>query len=276
MRQREPLHAWLFDVDGVITNPEQKRITEPQILDEIIKRLQAGEPVALVTGRSIDFMQDRVIGPLRDKINDPSLLQNFLAMGEKGGVWVTYENGEPQEHVDNGISVPQDLQDQVRKLIQDQFSDLMFFDETKKTMISTEMKDGTNLGDYHARQQVLDQKLEELVTSHGLSDELEVDLTTIATDIQNKHVGKDFAARRVLAWLKEKGIKPQNFVAMGDSKSDVPMAQEIHSQGLPVLLTFVGKEDDRKYIQGLNLPFPVKFTDALYEKGTLEYLSSNT
>lgn len=271
------MNTWLFDVDGVITNPEKKRVTEPKILDEIRKRLKAEEPVALVTGRSIDFMQDRVIGPLRDKINDPSLLQNFLAMGEKGGVWITYdESGNPQEHIDSEISVPHDLQDQVKRLIEDEFSDLMFYDETKKTMISTEMKDRVSLQDYHGRQQVLNQKLKELVASHGSSDQMEVDPTTIATDIQNKHVGKDFAARRVLAWLKEKGIKPQNFVAMGDSRSDVPMAREVHDQGFPVTFVFVGKEEDRNHIKSLNLPFPVTFTQNKYESGTVEYLTSNT
>lgn len=25
--------AWIFDVDGVITNPREKRVTEPEILD---------------------------------------------------------------------------------------------------------------------------------------------------------------------------------------------------------------------------------------------------
>lgn len=275
-KEKQVDHAWLFDVDGVITNPERKRITEPRILDEIVKRLQNGEPVALVTGRSIDFMRDRVIDPLRDKIADPNLFNNFLAMGEKGGVWITYENGQEQEHIDSDISIPQDLQNEVRKLIRNQFSDLMFYDESKKTMISTEMKDGTNLGDYHARQQILDQKLEELVKHHGLTEQLEVDPTTIATDIQNKHVGKDFAARRVLDWLKERGIKPQNFITMGDSKSDVPMAQEVHDQGFTVTFVFVGKDADREYIKSLNLPFTITFTQGEYENGTAEYLSTNT
>lgn len=270
-------HAWLFDVDGVITNPEQKRITEPRIFDEIVKRLTNGEPVALVTGRSIDFMRQRVIEPLIERTENLGLLQNFLAMGEKGGVWITYgQEGEPQEHIDENISVPQSLQDEVRKLIESEFSDLMFYDESKKTMISTEMIDGSNLEEYHARQKILDQKLEELIRKHRLEDKLEVDPTTIALDIQNKHVGKDFAARRVLAWLKEKGVKPTQVITIGDSKSDVPMAQEIYDQGLPVMFIFVGKEVDRADIQSRNLPFPVTFTQNKYEKGTVEYLTSNT
>ncbi len=268
-------NAWIFDVDGVITNPQEKKVTEPAILEEIIKRLSANELVALVTGRSIDFMRERVVAPLRDRISDLSLLQNFLAVGEKGGVWITYnQDGKPQEHIDRNISVSQDLQDEVRNLINTEFSDLMFYDESKKTMISTEMKDGEDLDKYHQRQKQLSEKLEHLVREHGLGNVLEVDPTTIATDVQDKNVGKDFAARRVLSWLKEQGIKPQNFIMMGDSKSDIPMAKEVHDEGLSVTFVFVGKEDDRRYIESLHLPFPVTFTQDKYDKGTLEFLQS--
>ncbi|MCR4324936.1 MAG: HAD-IIB family hydrolase [Candidatus Curtissbacteria bacterium] len=269
-----PERAWLFDVDGVITNPEQKIVTEPQIIDEIAKRLQDGEPVALVTGRSLDFMKERVITPLRGKVNVGGL-QNFLAVGEKGGVWITYdENGQENETVDVSITVPQELQDDVRALMESEFSELMFFDSTKRTMISTEMKDGVSLEDYHKQQGKLNGRLEELVQKYGLSDDLEVDTTTIATDIQNKHVGKDFAARRVLSWVQERGINPQMFITLGDSRSDIPMAQEVHNQGKAVTLVFVGKEDDKKHVRDMKLPFRVVTSQENYEKGTLEYLSS--
>lgn len=44
--------AWIFDVDGVITSLQGKKVTEPQILDHIAKKPEAGEPVAFNTGRS--------------------------------------------------------------------------------------------------------------------------------------------------------------------------------------------------------------------------------
>jgi len=143
-------------------------------------------------------------------------------------------------------------------------------------MISVEMKDGINLEDFHQRQAFLDEELENLIKRCNLSSQLETDPTAIATDIQDKHVGKDFAARRVLVWLKSRDIVPKMAVAIGDSKSDVPMAQEIHNQGLPVTFVFVGKEQDRKDIVRLNLPFPVHFPQGHNESGTLEYLTSNT
>ena len=194
---KNPSVAWLFDVDGVITNPQQKKVTEPQILKEIAKRLELNQPVALVTGRSLDFMKARVINPLAKILKDNKSLQNFLAVGEKGGVWISYDsNSHGSEEIDKSISVPQALQEEVRSLVENKFPETMFFDETKRTMISTEMKDGISLNNYHAQQKDLCAQLEELLEKHNLKDRLEVDPSTIATDIQNKHVGKDFAAKR--------------------------------------------------------------------------------
>lgn len=267
--------AWLFDVDGVITNPEQKRVTEPQIINEMVKRLEVDQPVALVTGRSLDFMKERIIVLLKKSIKERKFLQNFLAVGEKGGVWISFtKDGTEQEETDKNISVPKDLQQEVKSLIEKGFCDTMFFDNTKRTMISTEMIDSSNLQNYHKKQEVLNRNLEELIKKHQLSESLEVDPTTIASDIQNKHVGKDFAAKRVLLWIEKSGFKPTVFITFGDSKSDIPMAQEVFDQNKKVKMVFVGKEQDRNDIKNLNLPFPVIFPTASYEKGTLEYLTT--
>lgn len=44
--------AYLFDVDGVLTDPVEKRVDREEIFSEIISRLQSGQPVAFNTGRS--------------------------------------------------------------------------------------------------------------------------------------------------------------------------------------------------------------------------------
>ena len=265
--------AWIFDVDGVITNPQEKRITESEILDEIIKRLENGEPVALNTGRSLVFIAERVITPLMKKLEDKKLLFNLFASGEKGGTWITFdENGQMKHHKDESISIAKSLQDKVRDIINSEFSESMFFDETKETMISTEMKDGYPVEEYTKQQKGLNKKLQELVNQEGLAEKLKVDPTTIATDIENKRVGKGFAVKRVIEWLSSRGIKPQRYIAFGDSfASDIPMAEEIHSQGLPVEFVFVGKDN----IHTSDLPFPVKRPLASFEKGTLEFLKGS-
>jgi hydroxymethylpyrimidine pyrophosphatase-like HAD family hydrolase len=271
-RERIVDAAWIFDVDGVITNPSEKRVTEPEILDQILKRLEKGEPVALNTGRSIEWVKDRVLNPLIERIKDRKILQNFLAVGEKGGTWAEFdEDGNLLEKKDDNISVPDDLRNKVRDLINSNYSDSMFFDESKLTMISTEMKDGYSLEEYKNKQQYLIPQLKTLLQRRNISEKFKVDPTTIAVDVENKFVGKHFAVKRIIEWVKSRGISPQMFIAFGDSfRSDVSMAQEIHSQGLPVEFVYVGKED----VDASAFPFTIHQTQSNYDKGALEFLKS--
>lgn len=265
----QPQTAWVFDVDGVISNPQEKRVTEPEILDHIAEKLEKGEPVALNTGRSLVWMVERVVNPLLEKIKDKSVLQNFFAVGEKGGTWLTFDSeGKMEHHKDDSISVPQSLQEKVRNLIASEFSESMFYDETKLTMISTEMKDGYDLEDYAEDQRELNKKLQELIDQEGLGESLKVDPTVIASDIENRHVGKGFAVERILKWLSEKGIKPQEFVCFGDSISDIPMAEKIHERGASVRFVFVGRDKITK-----DYPFEIIQPQSIHGKGTLEFLA---
>lgn len=262
--------AWIFDVDGVITNPQEKKITEPEILDEIIKRLTQGEPVALNTGRSLVWMIDRVINLLLEKVKNRKSLQNFFASGEKGGTWITLdENGKIIQHKDDSISVPVSLQKKVRNLVDSEFSRSMFYDETKETMISTEMKDGFPVEKYSVFQKILNKKLQELVDKDNSGKPLRVDPTIIATDIENRHVGKDFAVERIIKWLNERNIDPQKFITFGDSLSDLPMPQALHEKGKNVEFVFVGNKEIKQLY-----PFPITRPKKLFEKGTLELLKS--
>ena len=61
---RTPRTAWLFDVDGVLTDPERKIVAESALFDELIRRLTHGEPVGLNTGRSAEFIVAAVLDPL--------------------------------------------------------------------------------------------------------------------------------------------------------------------------------------------------------------------
>lgn len=265
-------HMLIMDVDGVITNPQEKRITEPEILDQIAKRLEKGEPVALNTGRSVEWMKNRILNPLAQIVKDKKMLINFLAVAEKGGAWAEFdEEGNIIESKDDSISVPDNLKEEIRNIVNIQYSDTMFFDESKLTMISTEMKDGHPLEDYREKQRTLVSQLKTLLANKGLEDNLKIDPTTIAIDIENKHVGKHFAVKRIIEWLKNKGISPKRYIAFGDTfKSDIPMAEEIHSQGLLVEFVYVGKEN----IQTSDYPFPINQPIAHFGNGTLEYLKS--
>ena len=64
----------IFDVDGVVSAPKEKRPTIEGVLDAIANKLAINEPVALNTGRSLSWMIDRVIAPLLLKIKDGLVL----------------------------------------------------------------------------------------------------------------------------------------------------------------------------------------------------------
>lgn len=165
------------------------------------------------------------------------------------------------------------MQEEARKLVEKKYSKSVFFDTTKRTTISIEMLDGFNLDEFKKVQPELGKDLSALITKYQLEENLEIDPTTIATDIQNKHVGKDFAARHVLDWLTQKGIKPAQFITVGDSLSDLEMAQEVHDQGLPVEFVFVG---EKQKLEGIKRDFPVITTKSTYGSGTQEYLLSQS
>jgi HAD superfamily hydrolase (TIGR01484 family) len=258
----------IFDVDGVIANPQEKRVTEPEILTYIARKLEAGEPVALNTGRSLVWMIDRVINILFKKISNKKSLRNFFASGEKGGTWITFsDEGIIQYHKDKTISVPLILQKAVKKLINSEFSESMFYDETKETMISTEMNDGYQVEKYTQQQKKLNIKLQKLINDDNSDKALKIDPTIIASDIENKHVGKGFAIERILKWLNEKNIQPQRFITFGDSLSDLPMPQKLYEKKYNVEFIYVGKNKIAESYR-----FPITYSKKSYGEGTLEAL----
>src|SRR3989344_1447588 len=261
--------AWVFDVDGVISNPQEKKVTESEILDHIAQKLEAGEPVAFNTGRSIPWVLIRVINPLLEIISDKKYLANLFTVGEKGGTWLTFKDDGTIEHSKNkSISVPQSLQQQVERIVETEYADSMFYDQSKETMISIEMKDGYDVKEYRKRQEVLSKILQDLIEQESLAEQLKIDPTTIATDVQNMHVGKDFAAERISRWFEQKGIKPQKVFAVGDSPSDIAMAEKFHEKGYQVEFGYVGTNKLPKE----NYSFAVTRTDNKFDKGAVEFL----
>lgn len=264
--------AWLFDVDGVLTHPVEKKITEGELVELICGMLERGEPVALNTGRSIDFMVEQVLSKLEGAVVDKNLLKNIMAIGEKGSVWINYDElGDRLQSIDESVTVPIVIQEEVKRLVNDKFSEAVFYDETKKTMVSVEMRDGYDWEDFRRVQVELDVGLLTILEMHSLTKELKIDPSRIATDVENKHVGKALGAWRFLDWLGKKKITAQKFIAFGDSKSDVRMAEEINEQGRSVEFVFVGEKD---LLEKVQFNFPVIYMTQRCEKGTVEYLKN--
>lgn len=257
-----------MDVDGVITNLKDKK-ANPQMLERLYQELKRDIPVALNTGRSLDAVIEKVIKPLTKNKNSKSFLKKLFVVGEKGGTWMTFdENGTPQQHVDKSISIPSNLQKDIKDIITANYSKSMFYDTPKKTMISTEMKDGYNIGKYEKDQRLLLVQVKKIIKRYGLEKVLIIELNPIALDIQHKYVGKHLGVKRILTWFRERKINVLNFTTIGDMPSDIKMAEEFHKNNFPVTHVHVGeKKMEDKY------PFKVINTSSRYEKGAKEYLN---
>jgi hydroxymethylpyrimidine pyrophosphatase-like HAD family hydrolase len=243
--RRKAAKGYLFDVDGVITNPQEKKISDEAMFDEIIARLQAGEPVCFNTGRSTSWVEERVVGPMLEKLEDRSILQNLIVVGEKGGTWTTFGlEGEPRHDAVATISVPDELKDRVRGLIDEKYSDAMFFDESKETMLSVEMADGYDLAAFTALQADFVRDLQALLIETGTDTTYRIDPTTIATDVESPNVSKALGSDRFIEFLKARDVVVDSFEAFGDSGSDAAMADELARRGRTVEFVYVGNNPD--------------------------------
>lgn len=259
------MKAWLFDVDGVITNPEQKK-ANPEIIKKLAEILERGEILGFNTGRALEFVIDEVLKPLDAVLTNKDLLYNVYFIGEKGGTWGDYKNGKIENIVDPQITVPDDLVQKIRDLISFKYSDTMFFDETKKTMISTELIKGKDLNKFHTEQKTLVEDMKKIL-EHLQVANLTIEPSIIATDIQNPHVGKDLGVERFLMLIKGRG-EPEEFETFGDSPGDIEMHKYLVKHGHKSKFIYVGNKEIES---GENI---IK-TNVKFDKGTLEYLQSN-
>ena len=272
----------IFDVDGVLTVPDERKF-DRELMELIAGKLKNGEPIILNTGRPISWLQENIIARLyfAHNLTNKSALQNLFLIGEKGGTWMNFdENGymDPVPHKDSSVSVPKDLQQKVKDLISSEFSDTMFYDETKQSMITAEKKlrspdetDEESMKKFEEAQSRYVEKLRELLKKEHLDVSFKIDPTTIATDVENIHLGDDFGAQRAIAWLKQRKIAAKTIKTFGDSKSDFAMPYRLHEMGMNVEHIHVGKESDVPQ----DTPYPVVATNSKYNNGTKEYLTSH-
>lgn len=181
------------------------------------------------------------------------------------------EEGTQHMGVVDSISVPGTLQASVQELIKAKYPESMFFDTTKKTMISVEMRDGHDLSDFTARQGELVADLVGLLGTFPGGNDYQIDPTTIATDIESPHVGKALGTDRFLEFLRVRGIVPTRFEAYGDSASDLSMAEELVERGESVQFIYVG---DPSKITADGVKYGVKIPSQPYTRGTVEALRS--
>jgi len=261
----EPLSplGLLLDVDGPIASPVTRTIATPSIITDLITLAGANVPIAFVTGRSVAFIRDQVVVPLR-AAGLPGTMRMY-GVCEKGAVWFPITaDGIGEVVVDDSVALPAAAIDGVRRLVADRFADTMFFDETKQAMVSVEQRTDADHGDYRAAAPAFNDAAFSLLTGLGLglrfgdrvvADKdgavpFRIDPTIISTDIESVTLDKDRGAERALAFFAESGPLPSVWRSVGDSRSDYLMADHLHAAGYDVSHVDVRPADgilDRPY-----------------------------
>lgn len=235
-----PPLALLLDVDGPVASPVTRDV-QPGIIADLLALAAAGVPIVFNTGRSDAFIREQVMEPMIAAGMPAGII--IHAVCEKGAVWFSYTAAGPGPvHVDNELAIPRTFGDDVRRLVAEDYSAHMFFDETKRAMVSVEQHISVANADYRAEQELFDADAMELMVRHGLgvvrldhhapdSDDqinFRVDPTIISTDIESVRLGKDLGASRAVELLAAQGITPQAWRTVGDSRTDYAMADWLH------------------------------------------------
>lgn len=194
-------------------------------------------------------------------------------VGEKGGTWLTINDGQINKNADSSLIIPSSLAKKLRAFGSKFLDRMVAYEKTKKTMLSFEIKTGLEPEKFKEIQKETVPQIENIIKEESLEKDLIVDSTRIGTDIQYRKVGKGFAMERVLNWLKTKGIDPQKIICFGDSKSDFEMAEKTHEQGFQAEFVYVGGDNAFKNVKK---EIPIKITKNKFEKGTLEFLKELT
>ena len=242
----------LLDIDGPIASPVTRSIAIPSIIDNLIALTAAGVPIAFITGRSDAFVREQVITPLFGAGLSAALETTgarMFTVFEKGAAWATVgPDGMGETQIDRSVAVPPALVERVRAIHARDFSDTMFWDDTKYAMISIEQRTDAGTAEFQEAQHRLNDAAFAAAVELGLGIRLgdravpdadggipwRIDPTIISTDIESVTLDKDKGAERALEHFRAAGDLPTLWRSVGDSRSDYKMADYVHSVGIEV------------------------------------------
>ena len=242
-----PRFGLLLDVDGPVASPVTRTVPSA-LIESLVSLAAAGWPVVFNTGRSDEFIRTQVMEPMIAAGLPHDVLVH--AVCEKGAVWFSFDGTGPRSvEVDGTLALPQEYADAIRGLVSDKYAGHMFFDETKRAMVSVEQQLDVANTDYLAEQEDFDADALALMSRFDMgvcrldhhapnsddSVDYRIDPTIISTDIEALGVGKDLGARRALSLLEAAGTPvPRTWRTVGDSRTDYAMADELHALGFDV------------------------------------------
>jgi len=277
----------LFDVDGPLASPVTRTIRIESIRRDLITLAAAGAPIAFITGRSDAFVREFVVGPLFDDGLAAALATpgaRMFGVFEKGGSWAPITAaGMGEVTIDETVALPDSMVADIRRLIETEYSDTTFFDETKRAMISVEQRTDVPSAVYKEAQARFNDQAFELMAAAGLGVRFgdrevqdaaglvpfRIDTTIISSDIESVALDKDRGAQRALEYFAELGPLPHVWRSVGDSRSDYLMADYLYREGFDT-----GHLDVRPADGILQRDYPVlTIGDDIHDEATAKFLS---
>jgi hypothetical protein len=277
----------LLDVDGPIASPITRTIAEESIVADLVTMTAAGIPIAFITGRSDTFLREQVMTPLFAAGLAEALSAEdarMFAVFEKGAAWSAITaDGMAEVTVDESVALPAAVVDDVRRMVTDRFADTMFFDETKRAMISVEQRTDVDADTYAEAQARFQDAAFDLLAGLGVGLRYgervapdadgqvpyRIDPTIISTDIESVLLDKDRGAQRAFDYFAARGPLPRRWRSVGDSRSDYKMADFVHDAGYEVAHVDVRPADGI-----LKRPYEViTIGDAIHDDAGAEFLA---
>lgn len=267
MTHASPVLGLLLDVDGPIASPVSRSVAIPSIPRDLVELANGGIPIVFNTGRSDAFIREEVVPHLIAAGLDASA--RVWAICEKGAVVARITpDGLGEIEVDSELAVPPSYADAIRTLVESTYSDVIFYDETKRAMVSVEQRLDVSAEHFASRRDAFDADAARVLEEQGLGYEwgsvvvtdatgaapFRIDPTIISTDIESVRLGKDLGASKFLRLLEaDGGLLPLAWRTLGDSRTDYAMADWLHEQGLDVVHVDVRPADGVP-----ETPYPVR------------------
>lgn len=256
----------LLDVDGPISSTRTRTVRLHGLAADLVAIARSGCPVVFNTGRSVDFLAEQVLPALTHaglKATDP-----VWGVGEKGGTWfsLTERDGSPSigdVALDPSIAPPPALVE-AGKRIAAEYSDIVFFDNTKHTMVSLEQHVTVPRDEFLPCRDKIVEAFERAIADTG-ADGFTIYPTVISVDVEHVDSGKALGARRALDLIASRMQAPRRWFTAGDSGQDYDMAAYLHEHGFDVSHLDVRLTGDVPEV-----PFEVIREEPILEDGSAE------
>lgn len=266
------MNAYLFDVDGVLTNMEKRKIDKPEIIPLLISLLQKGSPLGFISGRGMLWLRSNLVKMLENYLNDhpgfkENMLDNVFVSAEFGGVFCAHKNGIREETVNREFTIPDEVKRGLH-FVAFQYSDIVYVETEKQTIFTVVGNHDLREEDFKSKKNLIIEAFKQVLIPFPY---LEVQTDRLAINVRYKKANKSYATDMFLSFLIKKNLTTEKFFVFGDSPTDLEMGVELQKQQKSFEFIYVGEQSE---LEQSNPAFQITFTKRRCDEGTLEYFTS--